>query len=415
MEKIQMDAILAAQTMSQTSRYQTTDLTKTDFSKLLKGQNTAASQTRDAKTPEKPSPKKDSEAVKDTGAKEPTDTDTEESEETKDSETIPAELLLQLQEAAGLLTAQPTQTECIESELTEMTGQEVTVESIPEPVTQEPGQAEGVMPTVPEEGIPESVVPEENLPKEPVAPALETAGLTVEDVQATPQKQPVQEAQTESVKADSPKEGPKETKVPEDSQASSEPQAKEETTVPVKAQTESQSGSQTKEETQPQQAFSGMEHLQLRNSSVGEVKGADAATATVRTTETTLVEDVGRTLAERFPQKDGMLTIELEPASLGKLTVQVLYEGGRAMVSILATNPKTLELLSQKASELGAILEEHTGQETIVYTEQPEAEQPYDERQREGERREQEPDSEEQQSDRASQESFAQQLRLGLL
>ena len=127
------------------------------------------------------------------------------------------------------------------------------------------------------------------------------------------------------------------------------------------------------------------------------------------------MEDIGRTLAERFPQKDGTLTIELEPASLGKLTIQVLYEAGRATVSILATNPKALELLSQKASELATILEERTGQETIVYTEQPESEQPYDEREREGQQREREQDPEERQNSRAGQESFAQQLRLGLV
>lgn len=418
MEKIQMDAILAVQTMPQTSRYQTTDLTKTDFSRLLKKQNSPVSQTKDAKASEKLASNQGSETagpVKDTGTKDPADTKAEESEEGKDGETIPAELLLQLQGAAGLLTV-PVQTEVVEPGQTETVEPGVATEAVSELMPAETVNTDGMASAESADTVPEAVVPAEaGLDEAGLAqPVTETQVLTTESP-AAPQKQPVQETKAEPVRADSSKEAPKESRAPEASQDLSESQTKETAVAPVKAQTESQPESKTKEEAQPEQAFSGMEHLQLRNHPVGEMKAADAGTATVRTTETTLVEDVGRTLAERFPQKDGMLTIELEPASLGKLTVQVLYEGGRAMVSILATNPKTLELLSQKASELGAILEEHTGQETIVYTEQPEAEQPYDERQREGERREQEPDSEEQQSDRASQESFAQQLRLGLL
>ena len=52
MEKIQMDALLAVQTMSQGSRYTTADLAKTDFSRLLKEQN-QTSGTKETKKPEK--------------------------------------------------------------------------------------------------------------------------------------------------------------------------------------------------------------------------------------------------------------------------------------------------------------------------------------------------------------------------
>ena len=71
---------------------------------------------------------------------------------------------------------------------------------------------------------------------------------------------------------------------------------------------------------------------------------------------------------------DGRWSLELEPASLGKLTIKLAYEAGRAAVSILASNPRTLELLSQKASEIATILKEHTGEETVIYTEQPQKE-----------------------------------------
>lgn len=135
-------------------------------------------------------------------------------------------------------------------------------------------------------------------------------------------------------------------------------------------------------------------------------------TAAVRTTPETFGTDVGRTLAARMPEKDGTLTIELEPASLGKLTIRVIYEGGKAAVSIAASNPRALELLNQNAAEIARILEEKTGQQTVIYT--PEAEQQTGEEQENPERRqqgrEQEQSEQKQQSD-----SFAQQLRLGLV
>ena len=140
----------------------------------------------------------------------------------------------------------------------------------------------------------------------------------------------------------------------------------------------------------------------------------EAPSVPVRTSEPTLVNDVGRTLAQRFPESNGTLTIELEPVSLGKLTIQVLYESGKATVSILATNPKTLELLSSRATELASILEERTGQETVIYTGQPEGEQPYHEQQREGQQREQRQESQEHKG-QADQDSFLQQLRLGFV
>lgn len=143
-------------------------------------------------------------------------------------------------------------------------------------------------------------------------------------------------------------------------------------------------------------------------------EGKPAESIPVQTSEANLVNDVARTIANRFPQNNGTLTIELEPASLGKLTIQVLYEGGKATVSILASNPKTLELLNQKASEMASILEERTGQETIVYTEPPEPRQPYEERQGGREQKEREPEDKEEKK-KSEGDSFAQQLRLGLI
>lgn len=142
----------------------------------------------------------------------------------------------------------------------------------------------------------------------------------------------------------------------------------------------------------------------------GLEKAAD--TVSVRTTPETFGPDIGKALAARIPEKNGTLTIELEPASLGKLTIRVIYEAGKAAVSIIADNPKTLELLNQNAAEIARIMEEKTGQETVIYT--PEAQQQMgekaDEQGKERQNQDQEDSRKKEQSD-----AFAQQLRLGLL
>ena len=62
--------------------------------------------------------------------------------------------------------------------------------------------------------------------------------------------------------------------------------------------------------------------------------------------------------------------MELEPAYLGKLTLRVAFEGGKTAVTVLASDQKTLDILSQNAGQIAHILEERTGQETVVYTPQ---------------------------------------------
>lgn len=134
----------------------------------------------------------------------------------------------------------------------------------------------------------------------------------------------------------------------------------------------------------------------------------------ILTGKDSLPEDLGNALTSGLLQRKGELTVELEPASLGKLTIKVVYEGGRAAVSIAASNPKTLEMLNQKAGELAGILEEKTGQATIVYTQgahQEQGQYPADQEGRgAGYDRHQEREQKRQESD-----NFAQQLRLGLV
>lgn len=138
----------------------------------------------------------------------------------------------------------------------------------------------------------------------------------------------------------------------------------------------------------------------------------------VKTTPETMPQDLGQTLAGRLGNGPKTIVIELEPASLGKLTIRLTYEASRAALSIAASNPKTLELLNQKAGEIAQILEEKTGQETLIFT-QPAEQEPQYEDGRSSQDGAQQEGRKERQQDRQQEEqqaaSFAQQLRLGLI
>lgn len=133
----------------------------------------------------------------------------------------------------------------------------------------------------------------------------------------------------------------------------------------------------------------------------------------VKTTSADLPADLGNNLASRLPEKNGTLTIELEPASLGKVLVKVVYEAGRASVSLIASNPRTLEILSRNAGEIAGILESKTGQETIIYT--APAESQYTDSKEDGRQGRREPEQQEHSKRKNQSDSFAQQLRLGLV
>lgn len=133
----------------------------------------------------------------------------------------------------------------------------------------------------------------------------------------------------------------------------------------------------------------------------------------VKTTPADLPADLGKNLAARMPVKNGTLTIELEPASLGKVLVKVVYEAGSTSVSLITANPKTLEILSRNAGEIAGILESKTGQDTVIYTAQTESQ--YSESEGDGRQNRREPDQQEHREQKNQSDSFAQQLRLGLV
>lgn len=177
--------------------------------------------------------------------------------------------------------------------------------------------------------------------------------------------------------------------------------------------------------------FSGLERRQMQEGEGQQITGAFRVsgqpeplfqeakrmeTMPLRTAPDTLPQDLGKTLAARLPEAGRTLTVELEPASLGKLTIRMTYEAGRAAVSILATNPRTLEILSEKATEIASILEEKTGQETVILTQRPQEQEEYQENKQGGNAREDQGQSERRgEEHHANSDSFAQQLRLGLV
>lgn len=178
---------------------------------------------------------------------------------------------------------------------------------------------------------------------------------------------------------------------------------------------------------QPQSASKTEEKPDSINSLYGDSK-ADARQAfeapkteevPLKTSQENLPQDLGKMLANRFQGTGRELTVELEPANLGKLTIKLVYEAGKAAVSIMATNPKTLEILNQKAAEIASILEEKTGQETMIYTESPQQESQEEDSGHNhggrGQRQGQEEKNTAGQEDRRDAETFAQQLRLGLV
>ena len=129
------------------------------------------------------------------------------------------------------------------------------------------------------------------------------------------------------------------------------------------------------------------------------------------TAQDTLTEDLGNYLDTKISEKKGKLELSLEPERLGKLTIRLEYEKGKTEITIFSTSAKTLEILSKEAGHLAQILEEKTGTPTVIYTpEQTENRQNMDQDTGHGRNGRQDQKEQRQKQD----DSFAQQLRLGL-
>lgn len=239
-------------------------------------------------------------------------------------------------------------------------------------------------------------------PKESVKPskateAVETTpktseGMPKEAPEPLKKAEPVHTADAQTLDAQAPKEQPKSSLMEEQGSQTTSMEGQEVTAAGAAVQ---QPVSQTE----------------------GVFETEKSTTTELKTTMEELPQELGKALSSGKLNANRTLTVELEPASLGKLTIKVSYEAGRTAVSILASNPKSLEILNQKATEIAAILKERTGEETVIYTQEPQQqheEDSYDGHQG-SQSQEREERSRQDEGKERETESFAQQLRLGLV
>lgn len=136
---------------------------------------------------------------------------------------------------------------------------------------------------------------------------------------------------------------------------------------------------------------------------------------------------------EEIPEKitDQLLTkimgdqrefeIQLEPYELGKILIKVSLGKEATTVSIICTEPRTMELMAKNAREIGAIMEEKLGDPTTIVVEDKEAgylEKHNQQQQNEGNSAKQEQEERQKENQRSRKNEsldFLQQLRLGLI
>ena len=84
------------------------------------------------------------------------------------------------------------------------------------------------------------------------------------------------------------------------------------------------------------------------------------------TKEEALPKDVAEFIGEKIDFRKGEIKIELEPRSLGQITVKLNFQSGKASIVIFAENPKTLHILQNGAEDMARIVEQKTGEQTKV-------------------------------------------------
>lgn len=124
-------------------------------------------------------------------------------------------------------------------------------------------------------------------------------------------------------------------------------------------------------------------------------------------------------IAKQIASGKQHIEIQLHPDNLGTLVIKASCEAGKAVISIVCSEAKTMQAMSQQARELAGIVEARTGNETQVIVERPSEDYLQQQQQQEQHsgRQEREPDRQQRDSHKGEfQESFdfLQQLRLGL-
>ncbi len=369
--------------------------TKDDFIRLLQQQKESARQPEEAEDTKQKNDVKDAEIPEEKQAEEPVK---EQAEETEMPEKLPESVQAELQQS-----------------ILQQTALQIT-----EPVADQQFDAEDAADVL---ALESGLETEEVLTEMPVLqeqPKTETMGLETQ-IKALETEVKTESAKAEDAKAVPEKEaeisGEEFFKLPVREQSSPEVQEK----IPEKQEAVLNRGSAVQEEL----SEADMEQSVSVQTSEASVQAEQtqhvqrpefrAEENTVKSTVEELPQELGKAVSAGKPGDSHTLTVELEPASLGKLTIRLEYEAGKTLVSVMASNPKTLELLGEKASEIAAILKEHTGEETVIYTEQPQKESGEEAQEQNGRGGQQQERQQHRQEEQPQTDSFMQQLRLGLV
>ena len=131
-----------------------------------------------------------------------------------------------------------------------------------------------------------------------------------------------------------------------------------------------------------------------------------------------LPEKVTDTMLSKLVEGVKEFEIHIEPVNLGKIAVKVLYEGNQATISIVCSEKRAMDALSQNAREIGNIIDRNLGGETTIIVEKQETDylnQTRDENEQADQNAKQEKKDKNQNQDGEDAEQFLQKLRLGLV
>ena len=129
-----------------------------------------------------------------------------------------------------------------------------------------------------------------------------------------------------------------------------------------------------------------------------------------------LPEKVTDTLLAKLVEGVKEFEIHIEPVNLGKIAVKVLYEGSQATISIVCSEKRAMDALSQNAREIGNIIDRNLGGETTIIVDKQETDylnQTRDENEQTNQNQRQK-EEKSQNQDGEDAEQFLQRLRLGL-
>lgn len=161
-------------------------------------------------------------------------------------------------------------------------------------------------------------------------------------------------------------------------------------------------------------------NYQISNSSVGTVESDKKIKVKVGDVIHVNKENVAEKLAEkisiRATGKENEFEVQLEPENLGKIMIKVGMQDGKVAVSVLCSNGKAADILSQNVKELGALIQNNTGNQATVEIKEKQQNDLYFDQQGSHSQNQngQQEKNTQHQKDQEDVTDFIQQMRLGL-